>query len=314
MRTVKLTFIAFVLFTSLYQCKKSGKDIENPYSKVVDKPKQTDTSNKNAAAYSIEGLHRDLFKPTCSNSGCHDGTFEPDFRTVQSTYSTLVNQKPIKNDLAGTFSARVLPGNADGSILVYRMTEDLGGNSGIMPLVLDPGSDYESKKNTHISNIKKWINDGALDFLGNKPNPVDYPPNVLGVQVLVSNNAASRGGKYEPVYVAAGNNFEIWFSLSDDKLNQKDLTAMTINWSTDPSNYDTNNEKALALGTPKFMAGLYAASAEYAWYYSFTGTGLKKDDVIWFRITMNDGKNNGYQLPNENSMFFLKKYFAVKIQ
>ena len=89
---------------------------------------------------------------------------------------------------------------------------------------------------------------------------------------------------------------------------------MSINWSTDPSNYDTNNEKPLALGTPKFMAGLYGASAEYAWYYSFSGSGLKKDDVIWFRITMNDGKNNGYQLPNENSMFFLKKYFAVKIQ
>jgi hypothetical protein len=61
------------------------------------------------------------------------------------------------------------------------------------------------------------------------------------------------------------------------------------------------------------MAGLYSASSEYAWYYSFSGAGLKKDDVIWFRISMNDGKNSNYQLPNENSMFFLKKYFAVKV-
>jgi hypothetical protein len=27
---------------------------------------------------------------TCANSGCHDGTFEPDFRTLEGSYNTLL--------------------------------------------------------------------------------------------------------------------------------------------------------------------------------------------------------------------------------
>ena len=38
--------------------------------------------------------------PTCANSGCHDGTFEPDFRTVGSSWNTLVNHPVIANDAA----------------------------------------------------------------------------------------------------------------------------------------------------------------------------------------------------------------------
>jgi hypothetical protein len=293
-------------------CKKTGNKVDNPYDNVK-LPDNTDDHKDSAAdPASIEGLHRDLFKPTCANSGCHDGTFEPDFRTVQSTYNSLVNQKPIKNDLAGTFSARVVPGSADGSILIYRMTVDLGGNSGIMPLVLDPGSDYPTKKDQHLANLRKWIDNGAKDFEGRDPAPVDFPPTLLGVQALISNNPLPRGGKYEPFYSSAGSNIEFWFSLTDDKVAQSALTGMTINWSTDPNNYDPGNEKPLVAGS-KTMAGLYSASADYGWYYSFNSAGLVKDDVIWFRITCSDGSNVDYQLPNTNSMFFLKKYFALRI-
>ena len=33
-------------------------------------------------------LHQQAFAPTCANSGCHDGTFEPDFRTVGASWNT----------------------------------------------------------------------------------------------------------------------------------------------------------------------------------------------------------------------------------
>ncbi|MBS3913479.1 MAG: hypothetical protein KG003_03210 [Bacteroidetes bacterium] len=305
--------ILFVLLTiSVLACKKSdGSKVDNPYTNI--KPPPVDpNADSTADPASIQGLHRDLFKPTCSNSGCHDGTFEPDFRTVQSTYNSLVNQKPIKNDLAGTFSARVVPGSADGSILIYRMTVDLGGNSGIMPLVLDPGSTYPTKKDQHIANIRKWINDGAKDFEGKAPVPADFPPTILGVQALAGSNFLPRGGKYEPFYTYPGANIDLWFSLSDDHTAQGSLTGMTINWSTDPGNFDPGNEKPLIQGT-KTMAGLYNASTDYGWYYTFSTSGLVKDDVIWFRITCSDGSNQNYQLPNTNSMFFLKKYFAIRI-
>lgn len=312
----KSTYIltaALGLSILVFACKKSKDEaIDNPYKKVVIIPLPKD-SNLSASASSIQGLHRDIFKPTCANSGCHDGTFEPDFRTVQSSYNSLVNIKPIKNDSAGTFAARVVPGNADMSILTYRLTVNLGGNSGIMPIVLDPGSTYPANKTTHIANVKKWINDGAKDFNGNPPSPVDFPPQILGVTALNGASTVGRGGKYEPVITSAGPTIQLWFALADDKVAQNSLTGMTINWSTDPNVYNPANEKPLSQATSKVMPGLYNNNTTYSWYYAFNTAGLKTYDVIWFRITCSDGVNNGYQIPNTNSMFFLKKYFALRI-
>lgn len=312
MRNLLILFTAAVLLIIPGCEKTTGDPVDNPYSKI--KPPNNNNNNDTIPdPASIQGLHRNLFSPTCANSGCHDGTFEPDFRTVQSTFASLVNQKPIKNDQAGTFNARVVPGDADGSILIYRMTVDLGGNSGIMPLVIDPGSDYPAKKDEHLANIRKWINDGAKDFNGNPPQSVDFPPTILGVQALVNNTPLGRGGKYEPLYSVPAQNFELWFSLTDDKVAQGNLSNTKINWSTDPTKYDALNEKSLIKATVKTMPGLHSPSVEYGWYYPFDASAVQKDDVIWFRITMSDGTNTGYQLPNDNSMFFLKKYFAVKI-
>ncbi len=295
-------------------CKKEGNsNIDNPYNKPIDTGKNDDPKDSTANPSSILGLHRDLFKPTCANSGCHDGTFEPDFRTAESSFASLVNVKPIKNDTAGTFNARVIPGNADASILIYRMTQDLGGNSGIMPLVLDPGSTYPTNKQTLLNNLKKWINDGAPDSKGVKPEAVDFPPQIMGVQALVGGSALGRGGKYEPIVAAAGTNIELWFSLSDDVVSQGNLSGMSINWSTNPEKFDPANEKSLLKATTKNMPGLYATTIPYEWYFPFSTAGYQTYDVIWFRITCSDGKNIGYQLPNTNSMFFLKKYFAVRI-
>lgn len=295
-------------------CKKEGSAIDNPYGKPIKINRDTTTSRDSSAdATSIQGLHRDLFAPTCANSGCHDGTFEPDFRTVESSFASLVNVKPIKNDQAGTFNARVLPGNADASILIYRMTVDLGGNSGIMPLAIEPGSNYPAVKDKLLDNLKHWINKGAPDSKGNKPGPVNFPPQILGVQALLNGSPVGRGGKYEPMIAQPGQNLELWFSLADDVLNQENLTGMSINWSNNPESFDPANEKPLVKGTPKNLPGLYATSTPYVWYFPFSTAGLQSYDVVWFRITCSDNINSNYQLPNTNSMFFLKKYFALRI-
>lgn len=301
-----------VLFVS--RCsKKKGNTIDNPYNKTVNNnpPSTTDSTVSDT---SIQGLHKNIFKPTCANSGCHDGTFEPDFRTVQSSYASLVNVPPIKNDSAGTFAARVVPGNADASMIIYRLTVDLGGNSGIMPLVVNPGNDYPDKKTKYISDIKAWINNGARDMNGNAPKPVDFPPQIMGVVGMVGTSILPRGGRYEPIYAATGSSIQLWFSLTDDKVAQNSLTGMKINWSTDPTNYNAANAKNLVQATSKVMPGLYSSTADYSWYYTFDASGYNSGDVIWFRITCSDGTNMNYELPNDNSMFFLKKYFAVKIQ
>lgn len=109
----------------------------------------------------LVGLQDQLFRPTCANSGCHDGTFEPDFRTLGSTYNTLVNHPVIKNNAANSFSFRVIPGNVAESQLMNRLTVDIDGNSGIMPLSLEPDSDYPTNKEVYLDWVRRWITEGA---------------------------------------------------------------------------------------------------------------------------------------------------------
>jgi len=97
----------------------------------------------------------------------HDGTFEPDFRTIESSYNTLVGAAIIKNDPQNSFEYRVVKGNASASQLIARVTYDIDGNSGVMPLAVDPDSDWEANKETYIQNIEDWIAAGAKDVFGN---------------------------------------------------------------------------------------------------------------------------------------------------
>ena len=106
-------------------------------------------------------LQDKLFRPTCANAGCHDSTFEPDFRTLGSTYATLVDQPVIKNDAAGSYEFRVVPGDTASSQLLARMTRDIDGNSGVMPLALEPDSDYPDNRATYLAWVRRWILEGA---------------------------------------------------------------------------------------------------------------------------------------------------------
>lgn len=153
----KLNFLLLFTFLILSACQKDDDDPfgnvngENPNEMM---PPVLDPT-------SIEGLHQNIFRPTCANSGCHDGTFEPDFRTVESTYNTLVNHPVIKNDPQNSFEFRVVPNNVAASQLVARITYDIDGNSGIMPLTVEPDSDYPAMREEYMQNIRDWIAAGA---------------------------------------------------------------------------------------------------------------------------------------------------------
>jgi hypothetical protein len=290
-------------------CESNGPSIKNPYPNGKDTiAKVKDTWNYRT----IQGLHAGLFKPTCANSGCHDGNFEPDFRTVESSYYSLVNQPVIKPDVGGKFTTRVIPFSAANSILPHRMTVDLNGNSGIMPLSLEANSNYPIEKDSWLVRINDWINAGAKDWVGNTPDAVDFPPQILGVQFLVNGNALPRPGKYEAAQIAVGQSPEIWISLTDDKTTPQNFKNVSINWSTDPAKFDTANEKSLKAGPSKSLPGLTGSNCDYYWNCSFDGSKYLEKDVVWFRITVSDNTNINYQIPNKYSMFLLKTYFAIK--
>lgn len=293
----------------LVACESEGPDIKNPYPNGKDTlPRAKDTWNYRT----IQGLHAGLFKPTCANSGCHDGNFEPDFRTVESSYYSLVNQPVTKPDLGGKFGYRVVPFSASNSMLPHRMTVDLNGNSGIMPLSLESNSNYPLEKDSWRVRLNDWINAGAKDWLGKVPVSVDFPPQILGVQFLVNGSPLFRAGKYEAAQIGVGQSPEIWVSLSDDNTAISNLKNVTINWSTDPSKFDATNEVPMRAGPAKNMNGLLGSGCEYYWNYNYNGSKHIENDVVWFRITVSDSKNTDYTIPNSNSMFLLKTYFAIK--
>ena len=88
----KILFL-FAIAMVIFSCEKTP---DNPYDNVNYDTDTTTTAT--ADPNTIVGLHRNVFFPRCAKSGCHDGTFEPDYRTVMSTYSTLVYQPVIKSN------------------------------------------------------------------------------------------------------------------------------------------------------------------------------------------------------------------------
>ncbi|MFT4970839.1 MAG: hypothetical protein ACI9XO_000163 [Paraglaciecola sp.] len=159
-------FVFLIGFTLLFTACEE-EEYQNPYDDIEQEEEMMTEENINLEPTSMAGLHANIFGKTCANSGCHDGNFEPDFRTIESTYNTLINAPIIKNDPQNSFQYRVVKGNVNASQLVARITYDIDGNSGIMPLAIEPDSDWEMNKETYIQNIEDWISNGAKDVFGN---------------------------------------------------------------------------------------------------------------------------------------------------
>jgi hypothetical protein len=197
-------FVTLMGMVALGACKKSNRP-ENPFDDPKNKPPVNTGPTDPLSLANFAGLHRQIFKPTCSNSGCHDGTFEPDFRTIESAYNTMVYQPIIKNNPAGNFLYRVLPGNAINSVLHERVVVDIDGISGIMPLSVDPQSDWPAKKTEYIAAIVAWINGGALDMFGNPPVNGPANPRLQGMMLINNGYALSFGATEAPEEVLLTN-------------------------------------------------------------------------------------------------------------
>ncbi|MEO1451605.1 MAG: hypothetical protein AAFV07_18895, partial [Bacteroidota bacterium] len=144
---MKIRFIHIIMGLSLVAACRQPVPIlpDNPFDPYrPDSVVQGDNSHIGEVPDCFAGLHATIFAPTCANSGCHDGTFEPDFRTIESSYNTLVYHPIIKNDPQGQYTYRVKPGSAEQSVLWNRLTTDIDGQSGIMPLVVDADNPWES--------------------------------------------------------------------------------------------------------------------------------------------------------------------------
>jgi len=98
------------------------------------------------------GIHKYILSTRCAVPGCHDGSFEPDYRTVVSAYNTLVYAPVVKNNATNSFTYRVVPFDTTMSWLHERITTD-DAVLGRMPL-------YDTLPRRQVQMITDWIAGG----------------------------------------------------------------------------------------------------------------------------------------------------------
>ncbi len=309
-------YLLFLLIIPLLWASCTKDLPPNPYAE--SNQGNDTTAAKTLDSSSIVGLHTLIFKPTCANSGCHDGTFEPDFRTIESSYNTLVYHPIIKNDPQGSYTYRVAPFNPDKSVLINRLTVDIDGLSGIMPLAVDPGSDYPAKKGRYIAFVRKWISDGAPDMFGKLPSLGNREPQMRGVigydnsnQLLERN--PGNGSIKVPVGVPS---ITLWFAVDDDSTAPASLGYNKIKFSLFKDEFDTAPEESLQVsGSPLTEDDYFGEPAPYYHKITIQNTAQygPSGTVVYFRIYVKDPQHDVTEIPENGSFDYIKKYFSFEL-
>lgn len=311
----------------LFSCQKESI---NPYDNPDLDPPTEDTTSYFSDSTNFASIYNDIFLPYCANSGCHDGSFEPDFRTIESSYNTLVYHPIIKNNPAETYQYRVKAGDANQSVLYARLLANenrisiFDPNSQVMPLTADIAYDpnqehqWHSEKTNHIQNIKTWIDNGAQDMFGNHAIFPNNKPEMQGVVAFVSgtNNLLPRDGTRGTILVPNGtNSLDIWFSVIDDNLSPTALSYNKIKFCDNLFDFNQSPELPLTIvNVPLLEPGYYVSqTVEYFHKITYDISSLISGDERFFKIYIQDDVNEVTEIPNNGSSYQIIRHFTFEI-
>jgi len=308
MRTVAMALFGF----SLLLAGSCQKDVPaNPFDGQVDYQDTVRLEITNPEPNSIAGIYKNILKPTCANVGCHDGSFEPDYRTLNSAYNTLVYQSPIKND--GNYTYRVEPYFPQKSVIIARLKNWI---TPAMPFQIEPDSDWPLKKDEYINNIETWINNGAPDIMGNIPQ-INYPaPVLLGAGATEADQWMLRSGETGPLTMPRDvADVRLYFAFRHDELMPEELQYNRIAFSDDANSFDGSVEQALQiLGSARFERGFYGDVVAYTHYIDIhPDADFDEDQEQWyFRVYVQDDQNPVTEIPTDNGIFYIKSYMSFR--
>jgi len=321
-------FILFILTVLFLSCQK---DALNPYDDCsLDPPQSNDTNYFNNPS-SFASLQNNIFQPYCNNSGCHDGTFEPDFRTIESSYSTLVYQPIIKNNGNESYEFRVKPGESNKSVLYARLLADASGissfdpNSQVMPIdasiEYDPNQSHawHGVKDQLIPNIKDWIDNGAKDIFGNIPLEPNKIPVMRGCIAFATGQTSllSRGPSSGTIYIPSNaTSVDFWFSVEDDILTASQLGYNKIKFSKNLFNFDSRPEFPLQIISPPINETGYYLSTTDDFYHKYTldMSFYNTGDIVFMKIFVKDNVNSITEIPSNGSDYKIVKHFTFTVQ
>lgn len=318
MRQTLIFILLLGIAACMVRCKKETP--ENPYDGIIrvqnDNPDADDLPVGNFA-----WLHAKVFKPTCANSGCHDGTFEPKFNTISSSYNSLVNHPVISNDAGFNFVYRVVPGSASQSLLHERLINDIPNSSGIMPLVVDENSDWNDLSSSYISAIVDWINGGAPDMFGNMPGGAesDLPPRVEGLMVFPEGNTSTPYERDEdgigitPILVEAAT-IDVWVYVTDDETAPQNLGVNELRYAENVDGLDSAPANLFITGSN--VNGLDFSNSPVNFLHKATIdlTGVASGTTFFLRTYFDDGvQGNVTAIPNASSNEIITSIFVIRV-
>ena len=276
---------------------------------------------------SFLGIHNYILSVSCNQPGCHDGSFEPDYRTIQSSYSTLVLHGVTKNFPTNPVPYRVTPGDPSQSMLYRRITEHNPPNFERMPSSGNPLPD------NLIELIKNWIEDGARDIYGNLPSQTSSQPTSYGVAAFLPNNNDMRvdtirgSNIFNPFLAPEGEELELWFLYLDvtennDTIFGNGLSYNKIKLSTNPFDFSNAVELDMTVPVlPNMLASAYSQPLGFTvpYYQNVTfkpeDHGFEVGDVVYMRTYVQDSDHsNPTEIPQTESQVNILTYFAFSIQ
>jgi hypothetical protein len=274
-------------------CTKTiSDDTVNPFTGPTTPDDSVVVSYRN-----LEGLHQNIFAVKCANPTCHDGSFEPDFRTIQSTYASLIYHPVSKNDDLDTYKYRVWPGEVDSSWLYRRIVADEV--LGRMPLYAEPLSTVE------VEGIRAWIAAGAKDIFNNTANKPNLAPLVAGFVLFDANfnriDTLRDDGFASTLLVKSGTDGQLAVGVEDAESDLADFNSakVTFSYARDQwVSFQTTNLTKLV---------------EDAMVTPFSANTFMQDTTIYFRVEVEDEQGAQTIFPNVNSPFYWKENFSFKV-
>jgi hypothetical protein len=300
-----------------WSCKKD--EAINPYDAIVivenDNPQVDNLPMGNFA-----WLHNKIFKPTCANSGCHDGTFEPHFNTIASAYVSIVNHPVISNDAAFSFVYRVAPGSANGSLLVERLTNEIPNSSGMMPLQTEPGSDWPANAANYIAQIESWINNGAKDMYGNAAPGAggDFPPQVNGFLAFPEGNTTDAYPREDgigttPILVDAAE-VDLWMLIEDDNTLPQNMTSTSVKIATSTDSFAAADEYPTSVQPGLTALDFSNSPATFIHRTTIDLSAASSGDYFFVRTYWDDGVQPSItEIPNDGSNAAISAIFILKV-
>lgn len=305
-----------LFFSLIMSCSKDDVAPENPYKNV-------DYGNDNITQDSLDTngitlIHKDILQPKCSTPGCHDGSFEPDFRTVMSSYATLVYHPILKNSIDSLYKYRVVPYDTNSSVLQKRLNlQNFANTNDRMPQD-NIGTGLPQKD---LDRISKWIENGAKDFQGNvasMPNTDPFLqsfwmidglgyPNIPKPYLVLSNKANRINQKWSsPAILDTGLTCYIIPSISDDSTALADMGKVELELSYIKDDFSNPFKSIPASYTP---------GANESWNNLFTiDNTYLTDTIIYMRYVLNDGDQNiDSYFPNKDSPEWHKTNWSLYI-